>query len=540
MRSIWLAALIVAVIRTGTVSAQTPTLSHSIPSALAPGKRGTLTFYGTSLGVSPRLWTSFPAETVLARHDRADQVSFDVTAPADLAPGIVAVRVIHGDGASNLLPLMIDDLPTEVEGASHKTLATAQPIAFGSAVDGACTELAFDYYKFEGKMGQRISLEVVGARLGSKMDPVVRLLDPSGRELIQCDDDPAVAPDCRFSCRLPADGTYTIELRDVGYEGGPQHRYHLRLGDFPLTAAAFPVVGKRGATGEFHVLGRAVEGVGPISLRLEELGWSRIGVKYGQGTGSGFVRILASDSDETVESEPNESPAQAQAIALPCTVSGRFERAADRDCFGFAAKKGQKLEFRAATRSLGSPCDVALQILKADGAAVARSKAADSGEASVVHSFANDGAYVVAVEEINGRGSAELFYRLTAGPAGPGFSLTLDEEKIDIRPGGEVAMKVTAVRRDYKGEIAISVQSEGLELDLSGGTIGEGKTEAQIKLKAPAGIEQGIVREVKVVGKAAGSEGTVVASTATALKKVWPRLLYPPAEWDGVVTIHVK
>jgi hypothetical protein len=101
-------------------------------------------------------------------------------------------------------------------------------------------------------------------------------------------------------------------------------------------------------------------------------------------------------------------------------------------------------------------------------------------------------------------------------------------------------MKVTAVRRDYKGEIAISVQSEGLELDLSGGTIGEGKTEAQIKLKAPAGIEQGIVREVKVVGKAAGSEGTVVASTATALKKVWPRLLYPPAEWDGVVTIHVK
>ena len=117
---------------------------------------------------------------------------------------------------------MIDDLPNVTKSGTHKTIASAQELKLPVAVDGNCEETSFDYYAFRAKKGQRVSVEVVANRLGSPLDPVVRLLDAAGKELVYCDDDPAVGSDARFSFTAPRTGRYFIELRDVGYQGGSE------------------------------------------------------------------------------------------------------------------------------------------------------------------------------------------------------------------------------------------------------------------------------------------------------------------------------
>lgn len=72
------------------------------------------------------------------------------------------------------------------------------------------------------------------------------------------------------------------------------------------------------------------------------------------------------------EVEPNDAFAQAQAIALPATVNGKFAAAGDRDLFRFEAKAGQvwMLETNAARK--GSLADTKLEVLSPDGRPVQR------------------------------------------------------------------------------------------------------------------------------------------------------------------------
>src|SRR6185369_10819380 len=97
---------------------------------------------------------------------------------------------------------------------------------------------------FPARKGERLSFEVMAQRLGSSLDPLVRLLDATGRELFFCEDTPGAGVDCRFSYRFPSNGHYVIELRVTRYDGGRAYRYRLRIGDFPLDPAPLPFLVK--------------------------------------------------------------------------------------------------------------------------------------------------------------------------------------------------------------------------------------------------------------------------------------------------------
>src|SRR5205823_11143911 len=99
---------------------------------------------------------------------------------------------------------------------------------------------ASDFFKFTARKGQRLTFEVVAQRLGSALDPLIRLLDVKGRELVFCEDTPGAGVDCRFEYRFAKAGEYRLELRDSRYDGGSQYRYRLRVGDFPLERTPLP------------------------------------------------------------------------------------------------------------------------------------------------------------------------------------------------------------------------------------------------------------------------------------------------------------
>lgn len=540
MRLLRVIVVLLLLITAQAADAQTPSVSRVVPSAIPPGYTVDVVLHGSGLEGPTALWTSIPATTECVE-SAGDRATYRVTLPPEAQVGIAGLRVATRRGVSNLHLFMVDDLPTVAETAGNTNPGSAQLLAPPIAVDGACDSLGFDYYRLTAKRGQRLSVDVVATRVGSAADPVVRLLDISGRELKWADDTPGAAGDCRFTYTFALDGEYRIELRDVAYEGGPTYRYRLRVGDFPLPAVPFPLGGRRGSAALFSFLGDECDDA-PAALVSLPAGPTRfgIGTRRAGGAGSGFVGVIVSELDETVEAEPNDSHDSATPLALPAAVSGRFESPGDIDFYKLAARKGERFSFRAATRGAGSPCDVIMQWGRMGHDRIASSKI-EASDGTFDVTAPEDGTYWLRVEEISAAGGPALAYRIEAERFRPGFSLSVDADKVDAKPGDEIELKVTCARREYSGEIALSLDGV-TPAKLDGAIIPAGKQEAQVKIKLPPDLPAGAIVHFKVVGTATinGESFRTAASTAPALRRMFPRLLYPPAELDGFIALGVR
>ena len=527
-------------------AAQVPTIANILPCAAAPGRAVDVTVSGSNLDALAGAWTSFPARVSFPadQEQTSARATCRITAAPDVQVGIHALRVATRNGVSGLRLFMVDDLATVAATQGNGSTAAAQVLSPPVAVEGACDAGGSDFYKFHAGNGQRVAIEVVAARLGSQLDPVVRLLDGSGRELVWCDDSPGAGSDCRFARTFDADGDYVIELRDAGYGGGADYRYRLRVGDFPLANTSFPLGGKRGTAGMFSFVGPDCDGATPVTLIIPDVGGSvALGMKWAgaRDGGSGFVSAAVGGLDESVESEPNDTPLAATRIAAPSAVSARLHSPNDRDFYELALAKGQRLLFRARTRSLGSPCDVLLQLYKADGSKLAESKVEGATEGTLDATVPSDGVYRLGVEEITRAGGPGLAYRLEVEPYRPGFSLGVETDTVQAKPGGTFEIKVSCVRRDYAGPISLEVQGFAAEV-VEGATIAGGKNDTTLKVKTPAGLTPGTVVNFRITGtaKVGQAEYTATAGTMPALRKQFPRLLYPPEITDGIIALGVQ
>jgi hypothetical protein len=117
----------------------------------------------------------------------------------------------------------------------------------------------------------------------------------------------------------------------------------------------------------------------------------------------------------------------------------------------------------------------------------------------------------------------------------------VDVDKVDASASGEFEVKVTCARRDYKGPITLGVDGLGDELKLSGNAIKEGQTETRLRAKLGEGLISRSAASFRVIGRATigGREYETAASTTAAMKELFPLMLYPPAEFDGLIGLGV-
>ena len=253
--------------------AQVPKLNYAIPTGIVPGQPVNVTFAGEALTQPTGLWTNLPGSVKLApgidkNGELPGSVTFCLELPADTALGVYAVRLATGQGISNVRLLVVDDLPTVLEAPDNASMSKAQQLELPVAVEGAAMAEGRQYYKFHAETGQRLSVEVLARRFGSPLDPFVRLLDDRGQELIYSDDDEATGADSRFVHRFEAAGEYYLEIGDIRYYGSSEYRYRLRLGDFPLVTAPFPLGVQSGSVGRIEVTGVALADLPAIEAQL--------------------------------------------------------------------------------------------------------------------------------------------------------------------------------------------------------------------------------------------------------------------------------
>lgn len=543
------AALVVAsTLPTCRVFAQAPSLTYAVPAAIVPGQATDVTWYGGNLAGPTGIWCNIPAAAVEltpgieGNGSAADHIAYRFTTPAETPVGVYAVRLATGQGLSSLRLIMVDDLSTVTDNGSNKTVETAQQLTLPVAVDGACEAESYDFYKFTAVAGQSVSVEAVSRRLGSAMDPVIRLLDSAGRELAYSDDEEGLGADGYFAHRFAEAGDYFVEIRDMRYQGG--HRYRLRLGDFPLVTTTFPLAAQLGSSPKLAVAGTAIDAVLPFTVSVPR-DWpgSRlpVGAKYSDGQGSALLTLAVSNSPEQVELEPNDAPETASPVSVPGAVSARFEVADDRDYFQLQAAAGQRLLIRGRTRSLGSPTDLFLRLYKADGSLLVEAEDSGIDEGLVDYTFPEEGMYRLMVEDLHHRGGPDHAYRIVVEPYSPGFTLAVEADKFDVPQGGVFVAKVTSARRDYNGPITLSIAGAGDGFTLANNVIPEGQNEVVMSVTAPAGLAPGPVRLINIVGQAKIGEAdfTANASTLTPLRALLGALAYPPADLDGSIGLGV-
>lgn len=534
-----------------------PSLSGVSPLAAAPGKTTEFTLSGANLIPPFSVWSSFPAQIEMPSDGENAQEQgakkLRITLPAEAGVGLGAIVIGARDGVTEPFLLLIDDLPTAVEQDTNRALSSAQVVALPTAVDGASQAGASDFYRFTAAAGQRVAFDVYAARIGSPLDPVMWLRDASGNELAFADDDASFGADCRLSHTFAAAGDYVLEVRDNRFQAG--HRYRLRMGDFPLVSASYPLAVRAGATAQVSfttaggepaagmiVVPRADDPFAAANGQRLSTGMAtqRVSAPRPSGNAMGFGNLVVSTLYEIVEAEPNDGAAQAASMTAPCAVNGRFDAPGDKDIYRFAAKKGERFSIRSTSRRFGSPAAVVIRVTRLDGMAAAESAAPTEDESPLMFTAPEDGEYLAVVEDGLGLAGADRVYRVEIDrPAG--FRLELK----NAAPGrdryighGAFGVEIVCLREGYDGPVTISAQStSGEPLTAYNNVFAAGQKEGKVIFLTGANWTPGQARAIRIFGVADGSTQVQPSSTLALLRARWPQQAYPASWLDGIAYV---
>jgi hypothetical protein len=168
-----------------------------------------------------------------------------------------------------------------------------------------------------------------------------------------------------------------------------------------------------------------------------------------------------------------------------------------------------------------------------------RSNPSAADEGVVTYSFPSNGTYRLVVEEAAGAFGPHLVYHVAAQHGG--LALSLETEHASAAPGRVFDLKVTAGRGEFKGAITLAVDGPNEPIIITNNVIGEGKSNVTMKVTVPDSFVPGTLQELTVRCNASrdGKDVSAHASTAPAWRRYLPLMLYPPPEFEGVLTLGV-
>lgn len=557
--------LAAAVLAASTLGAADPTPPKSpkvqavSPTGAIRGSAVNVVLSGENLGDSIALGATFSASGTTATNGAPGKDSsksrWTLTVPAEVSIGWHQLRLLTQSGLSNARPFCIDALPQIQAGEGARTKETAQGVPVPCVVSGRVVAEAATFLRFAVAAGQRLSFEVLGRRLGSALDPWIKLYDArSGRELphAYCDDAPGLQTDSRLTYTFAAAGEYLIEVRDSMWRGGNDFNYRLRIGDFPCAIAPLPLAAPRGRKVTVAFAGPTVDGVAPVEITtpadagVEAVPVTPVGTS---GLPGWPVTLALSEFDELLALEP--TPPGGLPLPVPGGVTGRFARKAQVDRFRIAARKGQKYIVAAQSTEFMSPAEVYLELRNAAGSVFARSSPEKGPR--VEFSAEADGDVVISAEHGNYAFGPNEVYRLTVAQPKPGFDITLAADRVSMAQSqaGLIAIQ-SLVRRDYQGPIELSIVGKpGISGTLtvsagaaSGPPPGPGQPAsapfAMLPVRAAADLAPGVY-DVRVQAKAVvdGKEVVAFASTAALVSQAMGGLPFPPRTWLRSVAVGV-
>lgn len=529
-----LASLLLAI----TAAAQSPELSRVVPFSARPGETVSITLHGKDLLKPEKIWTS--VASTMAWDDQIESTGGKPPKPdsrsikarltlADNAPlGVAFLRLPTATGFSGPLLFLVDDLSLTARSPKNSSRENAQTLSLPTAVESASDTGGSHFYRFSPRRGEGISVEVYAGRLGSKLDPLLRLLDSSGREIAHADDTEGLAGDCRLRYVSTDGEAVVLEIRDATFAGGVERFYHLRIGDFPLPGPVYPPVAEINTTASLALAGAGMGAGGGEGSRIEvrtpddPRAVLSVPVRSAPDKPAGFAFLRIERGPVVLEEEmPHRQ--RLQRPPVPCVFTGRLTRTGERDAFLIDAKKDERFTIKPLTREVGSPAVLYLAATDEKGAILAENDAGANGvQSDVALNFRapRDGNFSICIEDVARRGGPEFVYGLRVEREGSiGFELTAASDRFLAPKGGSFTTKVTAQRRGVTGPIILAVESgDGKELPpgirVEQQVIETGRNDTMLRVSVPDGVPSGTLYHVRITGSAqeGGQQLNAVAS----------------------------
>ncbi|MFK7767175.1 MAG: PPC domain-containing protein, partial [Mariniblastus sp.] len=400
----------------------------------------------------------------------ANALDVRVKVDEDCRIGEHVAQVRTKNGISDYRSFFIGRLSEVAEAEPNSALDQSQKIEMNVTVTGIVTNEDIDYFRIEGKKGDRVSCEIEALRMGFLFDPAIALLDKNRFELAVSDDTPLTKQDGYFSVLLPEDGEYFITVRESSFRGNGQSHYRLHVGNFPRPAAVYPAGGKPGEKVSLQFIDAFKEGQDVRSVSQEVQLPKEEGFRFGvfASDENGFsptpMPFRLNDLPNFLEQEPNNSFPEMAALSLPQAINGIVSEPGDIDYHKFTAKKGQVWHIECFARRIGSGLDAVVNVFDA------KTKKHLGGNDDLRKSDSYfrfqvpaDGEYYVRVYDHLKRGQPDFVYRLEMMPAKPELTVGIkrvdrysqQRQSIAIPQGSRFAVLVEAKRKDFGGTIEL-------------------------------------------------------------------------------------
>ena len=462
-----------------------PRLLTTMPMGGTVGTQLEIAITGENIEGASELLFTHPGLTAARKLDANGQPEankYIVNIAADTPAGIHEARLMTRLGISSSRVFSVDTLSEVIQTAPNMTLATAMELNVNSICNAVMSVKSIDHYSFDAQKGHRYVLNCDSRGIDSKLDAVLIIADGVGRDLL------VERRGDTLDFTATNDGKHILKIHDLTFKGGPAYFYRLSLQELP-SGAPLPTFASTKTVSSFS--------------------WPPEGLA---------VNALSS------ETEPNNLPAQAQNISLPCDISGSFYPAADVDTFEFKGTKGEVWWVEVASERLGRPTDptVLVQHVNGDGPKEQLTDVAefsdiaspmkpssngyaydgppyDGGSLDIIGKLEikEDGVHRLQLSDLFGgtRNDARNVYRLIIRKAAPDFALAgwglhmelrngdrnALSKPLALRGGITVALEVVAVRRDgFEGDIELVMEG------LPDGVTAQG-------LRIPAGKTRGIM-----------------------------------------------
>jgi len=450
----------------------------------------------------------------------AEHATLEVTVAADAQPGPRQLRLATPSGLSNPLLFVVGQLPEFVEpekvvdpqdadGAPEETPEISPPVTANGRLVPRDDQSPgpkppgwergdVDRYRFRARKGQELVLSVSARELRPYLadavpgwvQAVLTLFDADGRE-VAYDDDFHCQPDPVIHYRVPADGAYTVELRDALFRGREDFVYRLSVGELPFVTGVFPLGGRVGEETTLEVAGWNLPAK-QVSLSGAQAGTHLLVVQSG-ALSSNAVPVLLDTLPEAREREPNDS--QKQALTLPVIVNGRIGRVGDVDWYQFRGRAGETVVAEVTARRAGSPLDSVIELTDAAGKRLAFNDDADDRGAGLVTHQADSrlsatlpaaGLYLLRIGDRQHKGGPEFAYRLRLSEPRPDFELRVVPAEATVPTGSNATLTVVALRKDgFNDDIELALDDAPPGFALGGAVIPGGQDRIRVTLFAP-------------------------------------------------------
>ncbi len=464
-----------------------PTVNELQPRGAQKGRPFTLTLVGRELSDVLRIHSTMPATfTPMSPEMPAGMMaapgryaSFLVEPKAELGTGVFPIRVETAAGISNIQLFSIGEFPElqeeETKPNSNDSIEAAQSLpASAVTMTGSLRGAERDFYRIQGKAGERRVIEVEGRRVGSAIDPVLRVFDQAGRQLAKSEDAAMLGLDARVDLKLPRDGFYYIEVHDARFSTQGANFYRLKTGAYEYPTDLYPLGGRRGETVEVS-LGAAMQKVDLTKVAADKR------LSFVSVANAAALPLPFDIGDFPEVREP-----VAQTLSLPVTINGRIARPSEVDKYELNVTPGEKLMLEVKARDLGTSKLMAIvDVSDESGKRIARSgdeplpenlyavgATKTAGDPYVFFEVPKDVWKIrVSIEDLALRGGQNFAYRLSARPATEEFTLNVNMPYVNIPAGGSVFVPVDIDRKGYMGPVKVRVKNAPEGLIVEGGRI---------------------------------------------------------------------